>query len=220
MKPTLAECIILTLQKPPGNETWNIFHFSISVPRQPISSIRAVSNLRFRSATAHQVLLFTSTDTNFHLPKSSVMSEIVANTVLTAARTPRNSPLHLLSLPVETRRQILSEAFIGEIEERQPYPLGRKSLPFDRPLHPIFSRNEVLKLEKQVWGQSSFWGKEPMTRIMRDSKQLYAEIYQILWSDFALHVASPNPLHGAAVLDWLDTYNPRAFEAVKHLHVR
>lgn len=127
---------------------------------------------------------------------------------------------HLLNLPLETRRQILFEALMCEIEERHPYPLGRKSLPFDRQLHPIFSRVEVVKLEKQVWGRPSFWGKEPMTRLMRANKQLYEEVYQILWSDFALHVASLNALHETAVLDWLETYNPRAFDRVRHLHIR
>jgi hypothetical protein len=106
---------------------------------------------------------------------------------------------------METRRQTLFEALMCEIEERHPYPLGRKSLPFDRQLHPIFSRVEVVKLEKLVWGRPSFWGKEPMTRLMRVNKQLYEEVYQILWSDFALHVASLNALHETAVLDWLET---------------
>ncbi|KAF2866919.1 hypothetical protein BDV95DRAFT_611212 [Massariosphaeria phaeospora] len=87
-----------------------------------------------------------------------------------------NIRLHLLSLSRETRRQILFECLMCEIENRQPYPFGRKSLPIDRHLHPVFPRTELVQLENRVWDRSSFWGKEPMTRLMRVSKQLYEEV--------------------------------------------
>lgn len=127
---------------------------------------------------------------------------------------------HLFNIPVEILRQILFEALMVEIEDRQPYPLGRASLPYDRLLHPIFSRDEMCKLEKQVWGQSSFWGREPMTRLMRVNKRIYAEVYRILWSDFALHNAAWREKKESAVVEWLERYNPRAFESVRHLHLR
>ncbi|KAF2800339.1 hypothetical protein K505DRAFT_228919 [Melanomma pulvis-pyrius CBS 109.77] len=145
------------------------------------------------------------------------MAEVTATS--SSSQTPK-ARLHLLDLPLETLRQILFEALMCGIEARQPYPLGRKSLPFDRHLHPVFSREELATLEQRVWGCPSFWGKETMTRLMRVNKQFYEEVYKILWSDFALHTAGLLENDESVILDWLDTYNPRAFDSVRHVHIR
>lgn len=146
------------------------------------------------------------------------MAEVTAKSS-SPSQTPK-AQLHLLNLPLETLLQILLEALMCDIEARQPYPLGRKSLPFDRHLHPVFSREELATLEQRVWGCPSFWGKEPMTRLMRVNKQFYKEVYKILWSDFALHTAGLLANDESVILDWLDTYNLRAFDSVRHVHIR
>lgn len=127
--------------------------------------------------------------------------------------------MHLLDFPLEILRQILYDALMCEIEERQPYPFGRRSLPYDRPLNPFFVLEELAILEQLVWIQSSFWGREPMSRFMRVNRLFHAEVYKILWSEFSLFTAGLKPNHYWNTVHWLANHNPRALNTVKHLHV-
>ncbi|KAF2689397.1 hypothetical protein K458DRAFT_413677 [Lentithecium fluviatile CBS 122367] len=133
---------------------------------------------------------------------------------------PRTEPLLLVTIPLEILRQILLEALLCEIEARQPYPFGRRSLPHDRYLNPIPCREELALHEGRVWGQSSFWGREPSTRLMRVNRLFYFEVYDILWGEFALHPAGPRPYPLSVVCERLDVHNSRVFETVRHLHFR
>lgn len=108
-----------------------------------------------------------------------------------------------------------------EIEAPQPHSFGRRCLPFKRHLHPFFCTEERFIVEQQVWAQPMFWGKEPMTRLMRVNKLLYREAHDILWSKFALHAsAGLNPVSATVFRKWLFEHNPRAFQTVKHIHYR
>jgi hypothetical protein len=131
----------------------------------------------------------------------------------------RPTAMNILDFPLEILRQILYKALMCEIEERQPYPFGRRSLPYDRPLNPFFVLEELAILEQHVWLQPSFWGREPMTRLMRVNKLFSEEVYKILWSDFALFTGGVKPNHGWNTVYWLVNNNPRALDTVRHLHI-
>lgn len=126
---------------------------------------------------------------------------------------------NFLTLPMEIRRQILIEALLSEILSRSPYPFGRHSLPYDRCILSVFSRNALYHPENDHQHVSPFWGKEPMTRIMRVNGQLYEEVYHILWSEFAIHRAPPDAIKHSVWMDWLRKNNPRAIPVIRHLQI-
>ncbi|KAF2008177.1 hypothetical protein P154DRAFT_568997 [Amniculicola lignicola CBS 123094] len=135
-------------------------------------------------------------------------------------KTPDHNSPHLLKLPFELREQIIYQALLAEIIDRSPYPFGTRSLPFERPLLSVFSDGELQYMEKKHWKCSAFWGKEPMTRLMRVNKKLYEEVYTTLWREFSMHLAPMNPKQHEDWVSWLQKHNPRAIQEIRHLHIR
>jgi hypothetical protein len=101
-----------------------------------------------------------------------------------------------------------------------PHPFGEYGIPFDRALLTVFSKRGMESQVRGGWEWESFWFTEMMTRLMRVNKQIYREVYNILYSEFALHLSCPFPVKPEEWLGWLKERNPRAIQVTAHLHIK
>ncbi|KAG4439367.1 hypothetical protein IFR05_005179 [Cadophora sp. M221] len=112
----------------------------------------------------------------------------------------------LLLLPAEIRHQILTLALATEGPANSAYSRQFKPpkywhhwIPFDRP---------VLQLLRS----------DQTTSIMSMNKQIYAEAFTIVFSEFAFGFSTLPAAHRRSIA-WLQKPNPRALENIAHFHI-
>ncbi|RFU26067.1 hypothetical protein B7463_g10271, partial [Scytalidium lignicola] len=129
-----------------------------------------------------------------------------------AADTPCSTTL--LSLPVELRKQILYHAFLVICSPAPGYALNRNPLLVNL----LFASDLPDKVRSSpnshIYG---FWGKEPMSRLLRLNHQLTAEAIEVLYGgNFIFEFSDTTSV--ARVKRWLDLVGDKK-SLVKHIAV-
>jgi hypothetical protein len=128
------------------------------------------------------------------------------------------SPTHFLNLPVEVRQRIFSNLLqVESLDFLEPHP--QTALPFERPVVYIHDRSWLRWARSQ--GSDSYWGGSRMSRLFTINRQIYEEMVDLLYSQFAFFIVPWNM--GNQNINfwrwWLSRVNPEIIQRIHHYHL-